>query len=51
MSTFCVEFKLLLKSKRIDFDTAALHIMLNRDYFRPKTRFKMAVRRVIDEVF
>ncbi len=35
---------------KITFATAAFQVMLDKRFFRPKTRFRMAVRRVICEV-
>ncbi|CAF1014632.1 unnamed protein product [Brachionus calyciflorus] len=36
-------------TRQIDFDTSVIQMMTKRRYFRPRTTFKMAVRRIIDE--
>ncbi|RNA35390.1 sodium potassium calcium exchanger 4-like isoform X2, partial [Brachionus plicatilis] len=37
-------------TRQIDFNTSVLHIMTKKNHFAPKTRFRMAVRRIIDEI-
>jgi len=37
-------------STKTSFSSAAFQVMLDKRFFRPKTRFRMAVRRIICEV-